>query len=74
MEWRKVKNIIILVLLLLNGFLLVLVGTRREEALRYDQRALLQAAQVLEAIRDRYSEHLNALKAFYRRQAEVQIF
>lgn len=48
MEWRKVKNIIILVLLLLNGFLLVLVGTRREEALRYDQRALLQAAQVLE--------------------------
>lgn len=48
MEWPKVKNIIILVLLLVNGFLLVLVGARREEALRYEQTALLQAAGVLE--------------------------
>lgn len=31
-----------------------------------------QAAQVLEAIRDRYSDQLNSLKEFYRRRADVQ--
>ena len=48
MEWRKVKNIIILVLLLVNGFLLVLVGFRKGEARRYEQTALTQAVQALE--------------------------
>ena len=48
MEWPKVKNIIILMLLLVNGFLLLLVGARRGEALRYEQAALYQAAEVLE--------------------------
>ena len=47
MEWRKVKNIIILVLLLVNGFLLVLVAFRKGEAHRYEQTALLQAVQAL---------------------------
>ena len=47
MEWGKLKNLIILILLLVNGFLLVLVGTRREEALRYERRALKQTVQVL---------------------------
>ena len=40
MEWRRLKNIIILILLLVNGFLLVLVGARRGEALQYDREAL----------------------------------
>lgn len=47
MEWRKVKNIIILVLLLVNGFLLILVGARRGEVRRYEQAALTRAIQVL---------------------------
>lgn len=49
MEWPKVKNIIILVLLLVNGFLLLLVGARRGEAVQYEQAALYQAAEVLES-------------------------
>ena len=48
MEWPKLKNIIILILLIVNGFLLVLVGARREESARYDRTALEQTVQVLE--------------------------
>lgn len=48
MEWRKVKNVIILILLLVNGFLLVLVGSRQEQMRRYERTALAQAVQVLE--------------------------
>ena len=48
MEWSKVKNIIILLLLLVNGFLLVLVGMRREETENYQASALAQAVEVLE--------------------------
>lgn len=48
MEWQKLKNIILLILLVLNGFLLVLVGTRREESARYERTALEQTVQVLE--------------------------
>lgn len=47
MEWRRLKNIIILILLLLNGFLLVLVGARRGEAIRYDRAALDRTVEVL---------------------------
>lgn len=48
MEWRKVKNIIILILLLVNGFLLVIVGSRVGEVRRYERSALEQAVRVLE--------------------------
>lgn len=48
MEWPKLKNIVILILLVVNGFLLVLVGARREESVRYERAALLQTIQVLE--------------------------
>ena len=48
MEWRKVKNIVILVLLVVNGFLLAIVGSRWGEVRRYEQSALDQAALVLE--------------------------
>ncbi len=48
MEWAKLKNFIILVLLMVNGFLLVLVWSRREESVRYERLALEQTAQVLE--------------------------
>ena len=48
MEWQKLKNIIILILLVVNGFLLVLAGSRREEAESYERTALEQTVQVLE--------------------------
>lgn len=48
MEWRKLKNLIILILLTVNGFLLVLVGVRREESARYERSALERTVQVLE--------------------------
>ena len=47
MEWHRLKNIIILILLLLNGFLLVLVATRLSEAARYDRMALEQTVEAL---------------------------
>ncbi len=47
MEWRKVKNIIILLLLLVNGFLLALVWARKSEADSYDRTALTQAIDAL---------------------------
>ncbi len=48
MEWRKLKDLIILILLVVNGFLLVLVGARREESASYERTALEQTVQVLE--------------------------
>lgn len=47
MEWRRLKNVIILILLLLNGFLLVLAGTRWREAAQYDRAALEDTVEVL---------------------------
>ena len=47
MEWPKLKNIIILILLLVNGFLLVLVVGREFQVNRYEHSALTQAGQVL---------------------------
>lgn len=49
MEWPKLKNIIILILLLLNGFLLVLVGTRYTESVQYERTALELTLVRLEA-------------------------
>lgn len=48
MEWNKLKNIIIFILLMVNGFLLVLVGARWEEAASYERTALEQTVRVLE--------------------------
>lgn len=48
MEWRRVKTIIIVILLLVNGFLLILVGSRRGEVRRYEQSLLTRTLQVLE--------------------------
>lgn len=47
MEWKKLKNLIILILLVVNGFLLVLVDSRREESAQYERMALEQTVQVL---------------------------
>lgn len=47
MEWRRVKNMIILILAIVNAALLVLVVTRRSEVLRYEQSALSQTVRVL---------------------------
>lgn len=49
MEWPKLKNIILLILLLLNGFLLVLVGTRYTESVQYERTALELTLARLEA-------------------------
>lgn len=48
MEWRKLKNLIILILLVVNGFLLVLVTARNREAAQYERSALGRTIQVLE--------------------------
>lgn len=48
MEWSKVKNIIILILLMLNAFLLVLVLGRQRAADQYARSAVTRAVQVLE--------------------------
>ena len=48
MEWRKLKDLIILILLVVNGFLLVLVWSRRTESDQYERSALTQTIQVLE--------------------------
>lgn len=47
MEWRKLKNLIILILLVVNGFLLVLVWSRWEESASYQWAALEQTVRVL---------------------------
>lgn len=48
MEWRKLKDLIILILLVVNGFLLVLVWSRRADSDQYERSALTQTIQVLE--------------------------
>lgn len=48
MEWPKIKNIIIFILLLVNGFLLVLVLGQQRRVLQYERSAVTRAAQVLE--------------------------
>ena len=48
MEWRKLKNIIILILVLVNCFLLVLVGFRWGESQQYERSALDGMVQVLQ--------------------------
>ncbi len=48
MEWPKLKNIIILILLLANLFLLAMVGIQKQDSARYQEQALHNAASVLE--------------------------
>lgn len=48
MEWHRIKTVVIVILLVLNGFLLVLVGTQQGESMHYDQAALVGTLQVLE--------------------------
>lgn len=49
MERRQVKNVIIAVLLLVNGFLLALVATQYSQAFRYERSAMEQTVKVLAA-------------------------
>ena len=48
MEWPKLKNIILIILLITNLFLLGLVGLREWNANRYEEQARTDAVQVLE--------------------------
>jgi len=47
-EWPKLKNIILIILLITNLFLLGLVGLREWNASRYEEQARADAVQVLE--------------------------
>ena len=47
MEWYRLKNIIILILLVLNGFLLVLAAARWREAAQYDRTTLEHTVDAL---------------------------
>lgn len=47
MEWHRVKNILLAILVIVNGMLLMLVWNQRTETLRYEQSALNGAIQVL---------------------------
>ncbi len=47
MEWRRLKNIILILLVFVNVFLLVLVLSRQLEAEAYDRTAITQAVQAL---------------------------
>jgi len=74
MEWRRVKNIIILILLLVNGFLLVFVGVRMSEVRRYEKSAMEQAVQVLEGKGIRTSvEQLASADALFPQSAERSV-
>lgn len=48
MEWPKLKNIVILILLLANLFLLIMVGVQEHGSVQYQEQALTNAASVLE--------------------------
>lgn len=48
MEWSKLKNIIILILLLVNFFLLAMAGVQQRDSAQYQEQALADAVTVLE--------------------------
>lgn len=48
MEWSKIKNIVILLLALVNAFLLVLVFSQENRSARYQEEARIDAVAVLE--------------------------
>lgn len=47
MEWSKLKNIIILILLLVNLFLLAMTGVQERDSVQYQEQALADAVTVL---------------------------
>ena len=47
-EWSKLKNIIILILLLVNLFLLAMTGVQERDSVQYQEQALADAVTVLE--------------------------
>lgn len=48
MEWAKLKNIIILILLLVNIFLLIMVGVQERDSAQYREQTIMDAVSVLE--------------------------
>ena len=48
MEWPKLKNIIILILLLVNVFLLIMVGTQERDTAQYREQTITDTVSVLE--------------------------
>ena len=48
MEWSKLKNIIILILLAANLFLLVMAGVQERDSVQYQEQAIADALTVLE--------------------------
>lgn len=47
MEWHRVKNVILAILMIVNGMLLLVVWNRKTETQRYEQSALNGAVQIL---------------------------
>ena len=48
MEWSKLKNIIILILLLVNLFLLAMAGVQERDSVQYQEQSIVDALTVLE--------------------------
>lgn len=48
MEWPKLKNIIILILLLVNVFLLIMVGAQERDSAQHREQTITDAVSVLE--------------------------
>ena len=51
MEWSKIKNIIIIILLTVNAFLLISVADREWKSAQYQEEARLGAVEVLRSNR-----------------------
>ena len=61
MEWSKIKNIIIIILLTVNAFLLISVADREWKSAQYQEEARLGAVEVLRSNRIAVSyTHLRA--------------
>lgn len=80
MERYRIKTVIIVILLIINGFLLVLVGARKTESLRYEQSALEGTIQVLskhgielapEVIANRESRQLGVTERSVETEAQI---
>lgn len=56
MEWSKLKNIIILILLLVNLFLLAMAGLQQRDSVQYEAQAVTDAIEVLERNGIRFSQ------------------
>ncbi len=77
MEWPKLKNIIILILLLVNAFLLIMVGVQERDTAQYREQTITDMVNVLERNgihldRDRVPEELDLTALTVERDQESE--